>query len=606
MTLATNVVAYGGAGGGVPAIRPPQAEVCLDGVVAPRLRLDGVEQSAGNGPRAWFSAGLGRSTATGEDLRLEQQTPAVRPGSLIRATLLRGGTLPGEDAGNLVLFEGRVGRIEMTLDPGGEGLRFEAEDPAVALLGRPVGGRRTWTSYGDAKRLDGLPLVFNPEGRPNASAQPYDTGDGRSYTIFAADFDPDATLWTLDQAVAYLVAEHGASEDVDAPMPDEVQAALDSQALRDVVLEGSTLGDALAALLKLAGAWPVVAAEPGPDGLSRRLEIVPADSAAGSWLAHQPVGQTFAAGATDFAAMTISMHFDASPRRYTARGDVKIYESTFPLVAGWNDALATTSVDDFSPEANATFDTVRDVFRKWVLNEAGDYTPAPYSRGAAVGLASVFDGAATVRRRRRFLPCISGDALGRSHGVYVEVSLDGGSTWDRLNLGVRILTDECGLILTDDPLPPRYLAAAMRGLVRVRVTASLESDSRLTADYGDAADTDLPGCSRHLDVAEGYRFRKVTAESRFHGQAAADEVDDTARLEDLVREAYEADLAAPVPSRIDMPYLAMGHRVGERILGVQGRWIDLAPSTPDYTAAPRIRLIRHTFAPVPQTELELE
>jgi hypothetical protein len=83
-------------------------------------------------------------------------------------------------------------------------------------------------------------------------------------------------------------------------------------------------------------------------------------------------------------------------------------------------------------------------------------------------------------------------------------------------------------------------------------------------------------------------------------------VDDTARLQELVDAAYEADRRSPTPSRIQVPYLALGHRVGERLLGIRGRRLDLARQHDGYESAPVVRRIRYDFAPVPQTELELE
>ncbi len=60
------------------------------------------------------------------------------------------------------------------------------------------------------------------------------------------------------------------------------------------------------------------------------------------------------------------------------------------------------------------------------------------------------------------------------------------------------------------------------------------------------------------------------------------------------------------PTRIEAPCLAMGHRVGERILGIRGRRLDLAREHGACATAPVATRIRFTFAPTPQTELELE
>jgi hypothetical protein len=410
----------------------------------------------------------------------------------------------------------------------------------------------------------------------------------------------------LDEAVAYLLAEYGVSDLIDVPTPGEVRAALGSLVIRDVSLEGRTLGEALDALLELASGRTIVSVEPQAEGVSRRLELWTPARAPSGWFAHQGVGDRFDPSRTHFASLAAAAHFASAPRRYVACGDLKIYESSFDLVPGWDDAFATYDPDDFSPSLSADFNARRDVFRKWVLNETGQYSESPYDRGPAPDLAAVFEGAPYVRRRRRLLECLSRDALGRSLGIYAEVSLDGGSTWERLSLGVRVLPGECGLYVTDDPLPPRYLAAAMRGQVCVRVTAAIESDSCLRAERVAPGTDGLPGRTRRLSVPAGYRFRRVAPTSRFHGQAGADEADDSPRLQELVDAAYEADRRSPAPARIEVPFLAMGYRVGTRVLGVRGRRLDLAHGGPAYESAPVVRRTVHRFAPEPRTELELE
>jgi hypothetical protein len=606
VTAQANTAVWFGDRAAVPVVEPPRTQVHVDGCEEPRIRLDWLETELGGVPRARFSAGLGRDPVTGDEVRLEDLAGRIRPGSSVSVTLLRGGTLPGADRNDLVLFEGRVSRLQMHLDPGSEGLSFEAEDPAAEVLRRRVGGQRVWTGDGIAGLVDGLPLVLNPDGRPNASPDPYDPGAGDPYTIFAPTSPGGAVAWTLDEAVAYLLAEYGASSAMAVPAPGEVRAILGPPVVRDVNLEGRTLGEALAALLELAGGRWSVSVEPLEEGVSRRLEIwLPGRTAAG-WLSHQPVGGTFDPSATHFACLAAEMRFEDAPRRYVARGDTKVYESTFNLVAGWDDALASNDPDDFDPAMNPDFVAVRDVFRKWVLNEAGEYSQAPYSRGAAADLADLFEGGPYVRRHRRFLNCLSRDALGRSLGVYAEISLDEGSTWERLTPAARVLAGECGLYLTDAPLSSRYLAAAMRGQARVRVTAAIESDACLTAERVEPGADSLPGRTRHVHVPAGYRFRRRAASSLLAGQTAADEVDDTARLQELVDAVYAADRPCPVPVRITIPYLAMGHRVGRRLLGIRGRRLDLARTEVGYECAPVVRRVRHTFAPAPQTELELD
>lgn len=605
MTAQPNIAAWFSDGAVVPAMTPPRTEVLLDGVAQPRLRLDTLELRQGAAPRAWFSAGPGRDARTGEDLRLEHLAPRARPGALVSVRLLRGGVLPGTERRDLVIFEGRIARVDLGLGPDGEALRFEAEDLAAELLRRRIGGQRLRTSSGEAGVLGGLALGFNLDGQANASDTPYDPGAGEPYTIFAPG-SHEGPAWTLAEAVAHLLAEYGQSDVVGAPPPTEVRSALSDTVLRNVRLEGRTLGEALDALLELAGGVTTISVEPHESGVSRRLEIITPNHAPACWLAHQGVGQCFNPAATHFSDLAVTMRFEDAPRRYVARGDRKVYESTFDLSRGWAEGLGSYDPEDFNPSRNPNFDGVRDVFRKWVLNESGQYTGSPYNSGPAADLSAVFEGAAYAPRHRRFLECLSCDALGRSFGVYVEVSLDAGSTWQRMAMAARILRHECGLYLTDDPLPAPFIAAAMRDLVRIRVTAAIESDSCILVEHSEPGTADLPGRTRHLNVPAAYRYRKRAPTSRFCGQAPADEVDDTSRLQEFVSAAWDADRRCPVPAHIEVPWLALGYRIGQRVLGVHGRRLDFARQENGYESAPMVRKVRWHFAPAPRTELELE
>lgn len=604
MTVQPNVAVYFADEPAVTTLAPPEAQVTIDGLPGRRVRLESVEHRLGGAPRARFSVGLGAGAAGG-DLRLESAAPDVRPGQTVRATLLRGGALPGADSEDLVLFEGVVSRIELALDSGDERLAFEAEDAAAPVLDARIGGQRVRAGDGSAVAAGGLPLVFNPDGRPNASAELYVPPEGEPYALFAPVSPAGAVAWTLAEAAAYLLAEYGDAERLPAPPPSELREVLPALVLNDVSLEGRTLGEALAALLEPVGGRISVAARPGTGGVSRRLEIWLPGRAPRIRLAHQAIGETFDPDATQFASLSARFEFAAAPRRYVARGDAKLYESTFDLVAGWDDALASYDPDDFSPTANDYFDGIRDVFRKWVLNEAGEYSAAPYDRGPPPDLSDVFEGEAYVRRHRRFLACLSRDALGRSRGVYAELSLDAGQSWAPLAAAARVLDGECGLYLTGDVLPPEYLRACMLGAARVRVTATIESDARVEADAGDSGAADLPGRTRHVAVPAGYRYRKVRPASRFFGEAA-DEADDTERLAALVQAAFEADRVTPAPARVEIPHVALGWSVGVRLEGTRGRRLDLAREHAGFRSDPVVRAVRFRFAPEPGTELELE
>jgi len=372
VTTRTNRAAWFRGADEVLTIEAPWVEVALDGVVDPRVRLDVVEDAMGRVPRATFSVGLGWSPETGEEKRLEDCAMKVSAGQRVRARLLRGGTLPGAERHDLVVFEGWVLGVEMGLDAEGERLRFEAEDLGGEMLRRRVGGQRLRTAGGTVDWASGPSLVFNPDGEPNASAETYEGGGSEAYTVFAPTSSGGAVAWTLGTAVAYLLAEHGASLGVGAPLPSEVRGLLGTVPVHDVEVEGRTLEEALQALLDPVGGRVLLRTEPGESDVGRRLELWVPETAKAVWLSHQVVGEIYVAKQTQFQALQIAMRVESAPRRYVARGDRKLYESTFDLVPGWDGTLAQGSIETFSPSSNADFDAVRDVFRKWGLNEAGE------------------------------------------------------------------------------------------------------------------------------------------------------------------------------------------------------------------------------------------
>ena len=157
----------------------PRTEVRLDGQAAPRVRLDSLETALGAAPRATFSVGLGREAGAAEDFRVENALPEIGPGRSVTARLIEGGLLPGSEGAGQVLFEGRIVRLEANLDGDGESLRFEAEDAAADVLRRRTAGQRILTAAGQAEVVEGLGLVFNPEGRPNAAYCAVPTRGGR-------------------------------------------------------------------------------------------------------------------------------------------------------------------------------------------------------------------------------------------------------------------------------------------------------------------------------------------------------------------------------------------------------------------------------------------
>ena len=248
----------------------------------------------------------------------------------------------------------------------------------------------------------------------------------------------------------------------------------------------------------------------------------------------------------------------------------KRYECTFPLHAGWDAARETAHYRDFVRDESADWPAVADVFRKWVLNESGRYSAAPFGLDR-YDFAAISAEDFLLAVPRRLEQCLSADGAGNSLGVVVEVSCDAGLTWRRYGGPVRVSAQECSVWLADDALPADYFAAAVGHTARVRVTATVASDRRLSVKIaGDAGDGSV--------VARLARagWAKVNPGSIFYGQSAyaADERDDTARLEQWARRLSEAGGAAA--GEFTLAMLDVGRNVGDLVPQVQGRGLDLA------------------------------
>jgi len=235
-----------------------------------------------------------------------------------------------------------------------------------------------------------------------------------------------------------------------------------------------------------------------------------------------------------------------------------------------------------------------DVARRWVLNEDGRYEASAYNRHApfdsyrAFDFADVVEGAEWgvarwMRRPRRLWPCVSGPAAG---AVWVELSFDGGMTWQALAGGFRVLEEECGIELRvanptqiapagADPREQNLWYALVDQTLRVRVTAVIETDERLLAEPPADARWRAALWHQRQVVYEPETFGRVTAEgggsvlAGGSGVAAAardDRAKAAALAERLAGDGGD-DLLRASPR---IPWIDLEYQIGDRISGVSG------------------------------------
>lgn len=234
------------------------------------------------------------------------------------------------------------------------------------------------------------------------------------------------------------------------------------------------------------------------------------------------------------------------------------------MIGAWDDSLEGKTQAEYATD-HADFDSVRDVYRKWCLNEAGDYN------GAVYDFSKVFGNDEYVRRRRLFLDCISVDSTGNSNGVYVEVSYDSGVTWQMFAGSFNNLSDQCGIWVSDTDLDNDYFTAADSGQLCLRVTATVESDEPIACRVADGPVGSLAQIIDMLVNVEGtYRYESVTGGSIFYCDGAG--IDDSEQLTGAVRHAANLDDKTIEKIEICTPVLRVGYQPGDRVVSaVDGR-----------------------------------
>lgn len=538
--------------------------VFIDGTLCEDLEVTEIVRSG------WPEFGRARfayNPAAGQDatvLASEEMEDRFGMGRQISVRQWYNATPPDVTAGHLPVFVGQIEQVDTRIEAATERFEITARDFSAALDRITVYGQRVL--HGDSGVfLPGLETAFNPGGRGNAAVTAV-TVDGQSRTIFHAG-PAGAKAWSYAEAINYLLSEYLPGDSLCRPSVESLLALTECGPVRDLDVTGLSLLEALHRCSDAAGIqfhFVPRLAEAGPtqaivfyrNGRGRAVE-----------LNSQPKGELLNPSRTNIAAYRGTRHFYPITRRYIGQGDFKVFEATFELVKAWDPVLEDITYYKFSPSTNPQFTEVKDVYRKWCLNEAGDYTGEPCNRGEPYDFSGIFEGG-YIHRRRRFWPALSRDARSNSLGYFLEVSLDDGLNWSAYVHGFNNLLDECGIWLSSDQLDVYTWVAALKGILRFRITASVVSDERLTCVLADGpVGSAAPVIDQVLTLPRRFRYRKVSPQSVLSqaGGGKPDEVDDSAALYEFVRRHCTASPATIETADVQTPSLALHFHPGDRV-----------------------------------------
>jgi len=593
--MANNTVTFYQPINAVHSMRGIVAAVTVEGMPAPWLEL--LEITRSKGPEL----NRARFRVTGHSLgpagRFEDVAAAALPGRRIEVSL----TFSRDTAtGNQIcwpLFNGLISRGSAGMAGNGEDVEVVACDRQSYFDSAVVDGVYALGPGEKVVELKSVDVVFNPDGQGNRCAEPVQI-NGKNTHVFQLN-KAKAFYWTPAGAIGYIARAYLEGDAISEAEFSSLEGMTRGEVLRDVDVSGLSPLRAIGRLCERAGLCYRVVNWPDAEGRGKETMVFYRRGKGREiFLRHQAAGEALDLHRTNLVQCKVDTAGPAETMRVIGRGDVKRFESTFELVKAWDPSLEVDDYDKYSPSTNADFLEVRDVFRKWTLNEGGDYSGAPYNQGEAYDLGGLFGTGSYSCRRRRFWPCLSRDAAGESLGYYVEISYDDGDSWQPYGGAFNHLLDECGIYLSSNQLDTFTWIAIRKDKLRFRITASVDSDERLESILSDGPiDGVRPVRTVVVDMGNEYKYRQVSCGSIFYDWAGAelgkpDVADDSENLRGQVRDHLGRLGRNRLAGSAELCWVHPDIWPGAVVSAVSGRGLEFCGATKGLEYKPQVEKVR--------------
>ncbi len=308
---------------------------------------------------------------------------------------------------------------------------------------------------------------------------------------------------------------------------------------------------------------------------------------------HQPIGSVYNSRSTEAENFTLRCNLSNLANHIWVYGSRERVEFTAVCVRTWSEAEDAKTSEELYAGAE-DFESVENVYRKWVIDTAGDYTEVR-AGNKRFSLSDLFGNDNQVPGRRKLGPCLTVGAddapIGQVQGVYVEYSnplypdVAGEPEWKPIgNWGCTLLEKEAGVYFRGDFVPDAIMEQGADA--RIRITATLESDLQVFQDIP-KRDSSPNGYDIFLPLNLESRFfqdsLKASGEnkSRFFDDVYASKTrvakigDDSEEMETFGKEIRNTFDAAEVSGPIVLEGCDYDYKVGDRVTGIPGLDIDL-------------------------------
>jgi len=511
--------------------------------------------------------------AYGPTGRFEDMAQVARVGQRIKVFMICSAEPATGKQLSWPLFAGVICEGHGFLNGTDEGVQIVACDQLVYQNDRLVDGFRTYNANGESVYVRSASAVFNPDGGANRSATTSEI-NGRSYYVFEPN-ETKADYWSYADAIEYIACEYLSQDVIESLSVSGLSGLTRGQVLRDVDITGLDPLEAIERLCRRAGLGFCIVHAPDKEDVKEVLQFYRPGQGRKIFLRHQKAGESLGLGQTNLGGCSVNTVRSNETIRLIGRGDLKRFEATFELTKGWDPSLEINDYNLYSPATNDNFLEVRDVFRKWVLNEAGDYSDSPYNRGQAYDLSEVLGTDNYSRSRRRFWPCLSRSDTGKSLGYYLEISYDDAQTWQLYTGAFDNLLDECGVYLSSNQLDSNVWNAIKKGKLCFRITATIVGDERLEAILADGPiDSCRPVRTLAVGMGNEFKYRRVTAKSIFCNNTELglpDEADDSEALRGQLRSRLEQIQAEKLSGKAELCWVHPDIWPGDVITEISGR-----------------------------------
>jgi hypothetical protein len=300
------------------------------------------------------------------------------------------------------------------------------------------------------------------------------------------------------------------------------------------------------------------------------------------------------------------------------QGSLNEFEATFELYRGWPDedeeftADQLRKVDDGADDSDdeSVFKEHPNAWRKWVLNEAGDYC------NTRIAFATIPDkpfdlkpllGPNAEAKRRRFHHCLTKSLDGERREVYLQyrdptvssdsdpaawktIPREGADAW--VNAGFHVLEKECGIYFSGATPPDALMEiddparGGTAGAARLRITACLRGDDRL--QYIAVTENLSPNGNTiqlFVDLSDRFHFRQIQDldipgtgpyptiyKSALLGEKYGDDtVNDLDLLTHYCETLRTLEQAARLSCEFEVAGIQTGYQIGQLVTAINGR-----------------------------------